>query len=134
MHLVHGPMAVTVCADVQLPCYHRRPCRHPRSRAKLVPQGHTATGGNGNIETQLLPKTMLGSMVLVRLESELKSGFFITTNGHKEARGWNCNLRPWCCLIATQLPELFPPEWLLFLPRAGLLYGSKPRAMSASVA
>lgn len=70
-------MSSRVGADVQC-CHHGRSCRHPRSRVKLVPQGHTTAGASGGIQTQLLPRTMLGLMVLPWLGSELKSRSMVT--------------------------------------------------------
>lgn len=51
-----------------------------------MPQGHIASGGNGDSQTRLLLRTMLGSMVLWRLGSELKSMSRIDISGHIEAQ------------------------------------------------
>lgn len=105
---VRGPMATRVSADVRCSCYHQRQCRLPRSRAILVFQSHTASGGSGDIQTQLLLIPMLGSMVLPRLGSELSLGPALTPV---------VTQRPWVgattwggcwCPVTTWLPEPSP--------------------------
>ena len=88
-----------VCADVGCSCDRRRPCRYPRSRAKLVSLGHTAAGGSGDIQTQLLLKPMLGSMVLLRWGFNLKSGSYTATKSHVEAPG--LGLQPEALVVSS---------------------------------
>lgn len=56
-------------------------------KVKLVSQGHPAAKGSGDVQTQLLLRTMLASIVLPRLGggADLKYGSCTATNGHIEA-------------------------------------------------
>lgn len=66
-----------------------------RSRAKLVSWSHAAPGNSGDVQTQLLLRAMMGSMVLTWLGSELMSGSCLSTNDHVEVQGWGNDLSPW---------------------------------------
>lgn len=76
--------------------------------------------GSGDIQTQPLSRTMLGSIVLPWLGSVQKSGSCSATKGHRGAR---LGLQP------------FPPVQTGPLPRARMFTGPKlhPKAMSRSV-
>ena len=91
-----GHTAARVRADVRGSCYHSWPCGCLKSEAMLVSKGHTAaepmpiwkactaTWGNTDIQTQLLQRTISGSMVLLQLGSVLKLEARVATKGYTE--------------------------------------------------